>query len=709
MFRFKAVFFLLFTLFSYSCQSKDFDFKGPKFVIVSNGDKFSAKAADYFFNHIQNRILDKGSVQFIRTDERVDYPDGVIYFELVPDLDADYEIFNEEGKLSIFAKDNKSLNWLSYMLINKLAEHHKIDVHDLPPNFLTFETGKYNYSMHYRDAHLQPNTNTDLNGVLNTHNVDVDWGIWGHNLPKIFSSPLPITSQALVNGKRDTDQLCFSAPSTYETIRDFVLDQYGRGDVSSNWFMIAPNDNNKVCTCETCVALGNTTTNATPAVIHLLNRLAGEYPNHYFYTIAYRTTKKAPNVKLAPNTGVFFSTVDLTKAPNIGSKPTNQFLADLIAWKKQSPSIYLWDYVSNFDEYLTPYPVLKRFKRHLNFFKEQGVDGFFLNGSGYDYSPFDDIKTYALSALMINSNLSNDTLVNNYTKRFYPQSGHLIRDYYLDLEKTSLIDNLDIDIYTPFRKAKNSYFDSKKFTTFYQELADIFPSLKGDERDKVYKLLGALSFVKLQLAYHDGTLANKSFLLEDGRIKLSDDVQAALNFLTKVYSDGLITKYKEEGGDLGVYLERWRTIPNTQFKTNNFSKAKAQGLLTKDYYKDAVLLSDNKKGFVSDFNQGWFLIGEDVWITGELNNRNEHKKTFNLVMRFLINERHRMLAPEQIDVYTNGKLLKQFNTNDFTYQNNVAILNKNINIPNGQPIAIRILKNKKLKNSVIACDEIQFL
>src|SRR5690554_4394551 len=140
--------------------------------------------------------------------------------------------------------------------------------------------------------------------------------------------------------------------------------------------MIALNDNDVVCLCDRCRALGNTPGNATPAVGYLLNKLAGEFPEHEFYTLAYRSTKTPPTSRWAENTGVFFTTIDLPKGiPLERSDALQIWRKSLEQWKEQVNNIYLWDYISNFDDYLTPLPVLYGFQGQLETFEKAGVKG----------------------------------------------------------------------------------------------------------------------------------------------------------------------------------------------------------------------------------------------------------------------------------------------------------------------------------------------
>ncbi len=709
MFRFSffgSLFVFLFAMCT--IQAEEFDFSVPNVIIVSNGDKQSAKSADYFFNHLSKRNRDTNSFRISRSDESLKSYDGnIIYFEIVPDLQFDYEVINKKGELSLFAKDVTTLKWLSYMLIDRLAADHDLQVSDLPPSYLDFKSQKVNFAFHYRDPHLKPNTDQDISGLLLTHNVDRDWGIWGHNFKKFFLETPDISSYALVDGLRDRDQYCFSSPKTFQAVKSYILDQHGRGGRDPLWFTIAPNDNKKVCTCSSCTREGNTARNATPAVVSLMNKLALEFPEDHFYTLAYLTTVSPPTQPLAKNTGVLVSTIDLSKAPTL-----NPSRSDVIAfshllnnWSKKTSSVYLWDYISNFDEYLTPFPVMMRVQEQLKYFKKLGVDGVFMNGSGYDYSPFEDIKTYVLSALMIDPSLSVESLVKRYCARFYPQSADLIASYVIDLENDMLKENRDIYIYSSFRKASQTYFNIDRFNVFYEDLFKLQPTLKGEEKQKVDQLLTAFAFVKLQIAYQQGSIENGLLKNQGNMLQWSNKYDSYLDRVAKASSYEILN-YKEDKGALSSYLKEWADMKNKNYPTNRLVVDKALGLISGDKLEDASLLTNNIMGFVSDFHQGWFLSGEDIKLTGTL--KPSKSQSVNLDFSFLVNKRHRMLPPDRIQLMADGVLIAEYNSADFIVSQSSVRLKKNLNLLNKSNIELRIFKNKEVIKSVIACDEILF-
>ncbi len=696
-----------------SCIGKGkpaFDFSKHDFLISSNGDKWSADAADYLYNHLLKRVQKDGTFQITRSDDtNREYKGETVYLEIVPDLADDYEIKNEEGRLSIFGKDKATMVWLSYMLIDRMAAfHNHIDVSDLAPGYIDFQSDVGKFTMRYREPHLLPNTDPDYAGTLGTHSVDKDWGLWGHNLEKVFVDGVEDSSYAWVDGKRNKQQFCFSSESTFKAIKNFVIDEYGDGKESSKWFMIAPNDNELVCTCSACKKAGNTSNMATGSVVRMLNRLAKEFPKHYFFTMAYLTTAEAPDIPMESNSGVFVSTIDLPKRPALESNDVSvhAFVRLLSAWKEKTGNIYIWDYVSNFDDYLTPYPVLSRLQSNLPFFMAQGVNGMFLNGSGYDYSSFDDVKTYAMAALLHDSSLSVERLVKDYFQRFYPVTNEYLSSYYLTLEHQGISGNKELPIYTSFRNAERLFFNSKEFLQLYETLRKALPRLDGEERNRIDKLLTAWSYTYLQVLYHGGYSVNGFLEKNTNGWKVSDNVSQPFNRLKGYQKYEDLKKYKESQGEIATYVSEWERLLKTNVGSNKrLSDLRVTELNKREILEEGDLLGDQVLGFSSDFNQGWFLSSKDIEVEGEIGSEIDNIKKVRL--RFLINQRHRMLAPAEVEILKAGVSQGKVSGKSYKYQGNMAYMEFPINLKSGEKLQIKIRKSKQIENSVIACDEIQ--
>lgn len=697
---------LLFCPVYLACKAKGMDFSKTEFLITSNGDQASSAAADYLYEHISRRIKSARSLRVTRSDYSMKDDTGArIYLEVVPDLKQDYEIKNSEHMLAIFGRDRDVLKWLSYMLIDHISQFHPIEVADLPPGYIDFEDSKGTFAFSYREPHFVPNLNEDHLGIYHTHSIDRDWGIWGHNLYKVLPEDLPADAYALIAGQRDRRQYCLSSDQIYKALESYIGDQYG--DRDPKWFMIAPNDNDLACTCATCEKQGNRPGDATAANVYLLNRLAERFPEHHFFTTAYRTTKNAPQQHTKNNVGVFISTIDLPTTVDLN--PADQqvlaFLNLVKQWQGKTDQLFLWNYVANFDDYLTPYPALFRTRSQLQFFQSLGVKGIFMNGSGYDYTSFDDVKTYVLSALMINPLLPVDRLVRNYCSRFYPVTGDLLATYYLQMEGKVVKGNMDTGMYTGFREASQRYFDAEKFLTLFKELKKLVARTKGAERSRLDRLITAMSYTDLQISYSRGAAAG-GFLHVDGEMfTISSAIKESLQRLENNQGHSGISIYKEDQGQLDRYCGEWRNLMQHPLKKNKIRGLKVQASSSSEPPKDADVLFDNVPGFGSDFHQGWFLSAEDLLI--EDIRLQPFRQTQQLSIRFLVQERHRMLPPEAIELFVNDQFADRFTPADLTNDNGVMVLNKDLRITQNEKLHIKIYKNRKIKHAVIACDEIQ--
>lgn len=695
-----------------SCHQKEigFDFSQHRFVIVSNGDVLSAAAADYLYRHFSKRIGQEKTLQIRRADEEVDsFQGGVVYVEIVPDLLHDYQIKNEKAILSLFARDRKTMIWLSYMLIDYIGRFHQgMEVADLFPAYLDFASRVGSFAMSYREPHTYYNSNSDYVGMLGTHTVDSDWGIWGHNMGQVFREEIALESYAWIDGKRNREQFCFSARHTWEALDGFIMDEYGDGQETPMRFMIAPNDNKLVCTCSECHKLGNTEGHATEAVIHLMNKLADRYPNHQFYTLAYLTTNRAPQIEMESNTGVLVSTIDIPKSVILDkNKPSMQaFVKTLDAWKEKTEQVYVWDYSANFDDYMTPYPTLLRLQGQLRYFTDQGVRGIFLNGSGYDYAPLDDMKTYVTAALLYNPSLEVQALVTSYLDRFYPMTAHLLQPYYIAMENESATKNLDIPIYMSFREASGLYFHSDRFKQLYEQLVRVAPDLKGEERARVEKLVTAWSYTYLQVLYHGeyGVGLSERIVKDDD---LKQAIAEAVVRLEGYNSYDNMQQYKETKGDISSYIREWRELLQIDRRAyGSFHKLSVKNTREKaNELPDGSLLGDRVLGFASDFNQGWFLTGQDIWVEGEVGKQS--KKITQVTMRFLVNPRHRMLAPHEVEVFLNGVSQGKLIEKSYQQVGNVVYVRWPLALREGDQLWIHVQKSKEIVNSVIACDEVQ--
>lgn len=690
-----------------SCQATYKDVVAEGYVITSEEDGLSQKWQDYLYNQLSKRSKDKSKVvKSMSVDPTIPPGFKEIHVEVATDLKNDYCIKNTPAKVHVRMREEKTALWMVYQLIAAIAQQNpNFNAIDLPPTTIEFKNQCTNFDFSYRDVHLQPNMDVDYAALIGTNSVESDWGIWAHNLHKVLK--VDSATQAEVNGVLTDKQYCFSSEQLYLQLHEYIDDNYGNGKKKPYRFMIAPNDNDQVCTCEKCKGAGNDQHNATPAVFNLINRLAQDFPKHHFYALAYRTTLTPPDNELLDNCGVFISTIAIPKGVKLtGNKNFNE-LNDLIQdWKKKTPNLYLWDYISNFDDYLTPLPILTGLKKQFPDFIKAGIKGLFLNGSGYDYSPFDDVKTYAAAALMMNAKIDIDSLTGKFFAKKYPVSHQLLNNYYLSLENKINQTDKPYSLYGNFKSASKNYLATADFIFFYNSLTKIVNTATGEEKENLEKLLTALSFTRLQVAYLLGFEAGGGFVIDNEQVKLTPDIKVYLKQLSNYVNYKDLARFKENGGYLKDYLAEWQKLAGYSAKRNLLSEGNLSFISSPDEdYTDIRTLNDGIMGFGSNYQQGWLLSSkDDLHLKVSLDNL---LKARNLNINFLNDEEAGIYPPTLVEIIVDGKVIKslkpKLNPSDEKVYQIQETLSFGADI---KMFEIKMLRSTKGKRT-IGCDEIQ--
>lgn len=547
----------------------------------------------------------------------------------------------------------------------------------------------------YRALYTPTNADAAFRGAMKTHHVDYDWGLWGHNLKKVFRGAVPEEAQALVNGKRTGEQFCFSSDKLYCAVVSFVENNYGDGAKNTDEtarFAILPNDNGLVCQCPACRAVGNTPSSATPAVTAMVNRLASRFPRHLFFTSAYATTATPPAKKQPANVGVLVSTIDLpltASAAKLGQR--------LAPWHDKVERIYVWDYMRNFDDYLTPYPCLLLLQKRLQTYQRAGVKGVFLNGSGDDYASLDDIQSYVLARLLSNPNIDVMQTADSVLRRLYPAAHDVLHDFIEEIEVRAVTTKRNITPYMGIESAATTYLNADEFLNFCTALDRLSKRTMGEERQRLNRLLTALNFSRLELrraglATYDGEAVAEELLDLTGHTAFSD-----------------MRNYREAVGRIDDYIKEWRTSPPRLASENNRLRGQSLAVKGADDSRRSTVLTDGLRGFASDYHTQWLAASKanlSVAIPAALTNT----KKADFIASFLLAPRWHTVLPTAVEVWQGGRLLSRCvtaSTDNATADFSRHTVSLHVDsLTAGQPVELRFLRPTKGR-ATIACDEIE--
>lgn len=545
----------------------------------------------------------------------------------------------------------------------------------------------------YREVYFSNLYNNDFLLKHKLINLDNYWNIWGHNLAKVVKKYKHTNNiYATVNGVKKHNQFCFSS----EELENILTKEIELLGTDGN-YVIAPNDNLISCISEKSKKLGNTKTDASPSVFYLLEKLAKKFPKSNFYTIAYHTVKSPPNKPLPNNVGVFFSTVNYQKAIPLASlKDFEKLKQEIINWKQKVSSVFIWDYVLNFDNYNDFYPILLTAQQNLKLYKKLGISGVFFNGSE-QYAVLEKLKTTVLSKLLWNTSANVKDEIKYYFQKNYPKKiAALLYTYYIEIEEKSFQSPKKMSIYSSISKAQKKYLKAEKFHAFFNNFKTEFQQIRNP-KPNVIALMKSLTFLKLELTRSN---MHNTFCNENTKTETIELIASLLRTLQKtntIYWNESKEKYSD-------YLQEWLELIMFYKCDNSFFNQPFRVLSSLDEdYSNPKILNDGNLGFLN-YNTNWLIVSKDNLII-ELNEENLKNKN-EIGIRFLNDKKHKIFLPECIEVFEENSLLCKILV-DATDERMI----REVTIPikkemQKSAVKIFIKRRNHHKKSALACDEI---
>lgn len=635
------------------------------------GRALDAKMSDYLKKHLQRRcetnILDREGVE--------------VSIHVADDFGGDFGFSRlPGGGYDLRAKDERTMIWLVYQFIKMAGREDKsISTDDLPPLLLSGRDTVVTFPFEYRDVYMPTNQNLDMTYLLALNNLEVDWGIWGHNLSRVLGSNGDLSfgyqnmDQELfargADGVVHQNQFCFSSDKLLDLTEKYIMDQYGDGSKFPYRMTIGPADNDWVCLCRRCETAGNTKTNATPAVVQFVERLAARFPAHTFFIPGYSTTKSLPDHKLAHNVGVFLSAIDYPRNWNSEDERSQKFFHELEQWQALTDNVYIWDYVSNFDDYLTPYPILYVMQERFRQYRKRGVKGLFLNGSGYFYSMQQEMYTFLLAHLLINPDADIDRMVKDYYKDAMPNVGQFYASVVMSMEQHARRSGSELPMYGGMEESLRSYLFEKDFREFYSVFLRA-SAMEMTHRERVLyeKTRQFVSFSFLEMCRIHG-LGSGGFAelvgdewvvkpevwsaVEDLKIMTPEDdlwiltsnENAAMDHMDRVNEQGVYVADYENEVELWLASGAW----------NNDLLLRQPLTVSYDGGSEKTTkLTDAVAGISQNYHWGWQIYPQKDLVI-ELPADVLSGKSGEFTISFLNSERHRMAPPKSVEVWADGR------------------------------------------------------
>ena len=248
-----------------------------------------------------------------------------------------------------------------------------------------------------------------------------------------------------IGGKRvgKDAQLCL----TNEAMRGELVKnalEWIRKDPSAGIISIAQNDCGGRCECAACAAAEKEEGAPSGLLLRFVNAVAEEigkeFPDVLVETLAYQYTRQAPQVTHPrDNVIVRLCSIECSFSEPLATAPRNaDFRRDIEAWSAIAKKLYVWDYVTNFREYLLPHPNWKALAPNIRFFVANHCVGLFEQGDiGSSCGEFVELRAWLLAHLMWDPSRDADALIDEFLAGYYGPAAWPLRRY-LDLTSDAI-------------------------------------------------------------------------------------------------------------------------------------------------------------------------------------------------------------------------------------------------------------------------------
>jgi len=107
-----------------------------------------------------------------------------------------------------------------------------------------------------------------------------------------------------------------------------------------------------------------------------------------------------------------------------------RFCQQLTGWSRICDDIRIWNYNTNFRNYLLPFPNLRVIGPNIRFFADNNVRGVFMQAAGNTMgAELSDLRNYMMARLLWNPDLSGEELMNEFLDLHYKKAAAPIRRF----------------------------------------------------------------------------------------------------------------------------------------------------------------------------------------------------------------------------------------------------------------------------------------
>jgi hypothetical protein len=163
-----------------------------------------------------------------------------------------------------------------------------------------------------------------------------------------------------------------------------------------------------------------------------------EFPHVWIETLAYQYTRRPPlTVRPRHNVVPRLCTIECDFSHPLDQSPfveNRKFVEDIRGWSAMTDKLYIWDYTTNFRNYIGPFPNVLALQRNVQFFRDHHVVGLFEQGAYQGrHADFAELKAWLLAKWLWNPDLPAEPLLADFFHGYYGAAAPLVRRYFDEL------------------------------------------------------------------------------------------------------------------------------------------------------------------------------------------------------------------------------------------------------------------------------------
>ncbi|MCB9287606.1 MAG: DUF4838 domain-containing protein [Lewinellaceae bacterium] len=457
---------------------------------------------------------------------------------------------------------------------------------------------------------------------------------------------------ALREGRRIPTQLCLTNSEVLQLVKDTVaalLERYPEARVIS----VSQDDNQQYCQCRACSAINEREGTPSGSLIQFVNEVAAAFPDKTISTLAYQYTRQAPlHLKPAENVLITLCSIECDRSAPIAQN-CREFARDLIAWGEKTDKIRIWDYTTQFTNFLAPFPNLRTLQPNIQLFSENNAKWIFEQHS-HQPSELFELRSYLTAKLLWNPDVSIDSTMNDFLTGYYEEAGPYIGKYV-----STVHDALEADsafflfLYGDPSQAFGSFLKPELLRQYdsWMDEAEQAVAQKPEVLERVKRARLSIDYAILEASRQQRS--DRFSLVEKGpggKLTTPEKLRRRLKNFEEVTGRAGITHLNEMGYTVKEYVDFYESTLE-RAKQTNYALHRPVTLLEKPKKyanEDPQVLTDGALGG-SSFYANW--LGFEGNNLEAVINLGEPRELSEISSAFLQVVNHMVFFPEKVSYY----------------------------------------------------------